>query len=198
MDLSGELVERYSVSSSRLWGDFERRDSLAAMSVPSADSRDSEICNNPLSTNDYDEPDDLKVEVITELVLRVADVFHYFLDFGRMSRVTSDLFRELLAAHRAGRGTDPRVQGWFDSQVHAMDCYVMPLARQLDATGVFSSVNHDCAVVAADTPGSTAEDLLPLSNGSFSLVELLQSNQDKWMREGFDVIAALLEETVDG
>jgi hypothetical protein len=166
------------------------------MSLLSLESREGDVFSDQRNTNHYDEPDDLKVEVIVELLLRVADVYHYFLDFGDMTRATSDLFRELLGAHRNGRGTDPRLTGWFDSQIRVMDYYLMPLARQLEDTGVLSS--QLCTSAAVDAPGLTAGAIMPHLNVSFSLVDLLKVNQERWMREGFDVVDALLEETSDG
>lgn len=150
MDLSGEAIEVYS-----------RHGSIGCLSTFSRGSQE---------LDDRDEPDDLKASAVAELILRVADVGHNFQSWDTMIKWMSRMLKEMVAAHEAGRGVDPR-DGWFDNQVKIIECYLLPLSNQLVDTGVFGA-----------TP----------SGGSF--VEYLEDNLDRWMVEGFDVVGSQLQE----
>lgn len=153
MDLSGQSIEVYS----------NHRSSIGGVSTFS------EIGHTDY---DYDEPDDLRASVVLELLLRAADVAHHLQKWESMTHWMSCLFRELLAAHKAGRGFDPR-PGWFDNQVKIVEHYLMPLTSQLNEIGVFG------------------EDVGP------TFLENVEENLDRWMIEGFDVMAPLFAESSD-
>jgi hypothetical protein len=193
MDLSGEPIERYSSSNhSRLTSQTsqkhyhsERRSSLGAMSTFSGE--DGVVRNDYY--HDYDEPDELKASVIAELILRVADVGHFFQGYDVMVHGTSQTFRELLRAHELGRGADPR-PSWFDNQVRIMEGYLLPLARQLEGTGVLSR-----PLMQPTHHGRRIEGTEERGGLGFSLVRSIESNHDQWMRQGFEVVASLIQES---
>ena len=88
---------------------------------------------------DYDEPDDLKAAVVIECHLKAADVAHHFQSWDNVELWMSRLYKELVKAHDAGRGRDPR-PGWFDNQIRIFESYLMPLANKLEQIGVFEDV----------------------------------------------------------
>jgi hypothetical protein len=193
IDLTGEPIERYSSSNhSRLTSQpkknhclSERRSSLGAMSTFSLeDGVHSNDCYN-----DYDEPDELKASVVAELILRVADVGHFFQRYDIMVHGTSRTFLELLQAHKSGRGIDPR-PSWFDNQVRIMEGYVLPLASQLEVTGVLSRalLHHASHGRCVDVPEGRR-------GSAVSLIRNIETNHGRWMRQGFEVVASLIQET---
>jgi len=141
IDLSGQAIEVYS------------RPSIGGASTVS------DLHNDNAQVYDYDEPDELKAEVVIELILRVADVGHNLQSWENMTSWMSRMFKELLKAHEAGRGYDPRV-AWFDNQIQIFEYYLLPLASRLEETGVF-----------VDQSGP-------------SFVDLLEGNLDRWMLDG--------------
>ena len=145
MDLSGESIENYS------------RQSIGGMSTYS------ELQDNRYL--DYDEPDDLKAAVVIECLLKAADVAHNFQSWDNVELWMSRLYKELVKAHEAGRGHDPR-PGWFDNQIRIFESYLMPLANKLEQIGVFGDVVGP------------------------SFAKILESNQDSWMVKGFDLTMA--------
>jgi len=153
MDLSGESIEVYS-----------SRGSIGGMST------NSELMVNNRDDNekylDQDEQDDLKASIVIELLLRTADVAHHLQSWENKTKWMVRLYEELLAAHEAGRGFDPR-PGWFDNQIMIIENYLMPLASQLNETGVFG------------------KEIGP------SFLDRLEQNHDQWMIEGFDLMALL-------
>jgi hypothetical protein len=193
MDLSGEPIERFSSSnhsrlrsfSSKKRNSYDRRSSLGGMSTFSAE--DGVLSNN--CYHDFDEPDELKATVLAELILRVADVGHFFQRYDTMVHGTSQTFRELLRAHQSGRGIDPR-PSWFDNQVRIMEGYLIPLARQLEGTGVLSRAPTEPA-----HHGRCVEGPERCRSSVWSLVQNLEANHDLWMRQGFEVVASLIQES---
>lgn len=144
MDLSGEAVEIY-----------QRRGSLGDMSAISTLTEMQDTKKN----SDYDEPDDLKAAVVIEVLLRASDVAHNLQYFDNMTKWMSRLYKELLLAHKSGRGFDPR-PCWFDNQCHVIESYLIPLVSQLNEMGIFG----------AET--------------GLSFANILENNLDSWNLEG--------------
>ena len=142
IDFSGESIDVYS-----------RRSSMGSMAMDGADMFP-------------DEPDELKASVVLELIMRAADVAHVLQNWESMSKWSSLLFQELVTAHKAGRGPNP-APGWFENQSMALESYVMPLALQLDETGVFGE----------------------FTGAVFS--QSVEHNRDKWSIYGFDLTSTL-------
>jgi len=160
IDFSGESIEVYSRGS--LGGG---RLSMGGMSAAS-----DMLGNGNQQHFDFDEQDDLRAGVVLELLLKAADVAHALQSWENMTQWMACLFKELVAAHDAGRGFDPR-HCWFDMQIQIIDNYLLPLSSQLNEIGVFG------------------EDLGP------SFLKALEGNLDRWMTEGYDFTSSLMDDT---
>jgi hypothetical protein len=82
---------------------------------------------------------------------------------------SGNLFHELMAANKVGRGHDPR-PGWFENQVRIMESYVVPLTVQLYDIGVFG----------------------PMIGSSFG--STIEENHDQWHYEGYDLTQTWVSE----
>jgi hypothetical protein len=116
MDLSGEAIDQYSV-----------RDSLSVVS----DLEPTDVVGP-----DPDEPDEFRSAVVIELILRTADISYWFQNEEIFLEWSGNLLRELMAAHQAERGMDPRPK-WVQNQINMAQQYVAVLAIQLQHTGIF-------------------------------------------------------------
>lgn len=126
-----------------------------------------------LQENEGDECDDfdaMKLAVVFEVMLRAADVAHSLQNWDVMTSWSSKLFKELLDAHKAGRGHDPG-PGWFDNQIKIMESYLLPLAQQLNDMGVFGDVIGP------------------------AFAQTVEYNRDRWLLDGFDLTESLKEES---
>jgi len=116
----------------------------------------------------YDEPDELRASVVLELILRASDISHMLQSWKCMARWSSLLFEELTLANKANRGRDP-APGWFDNQAKAMENYALPLAGQLDETGIFGEFVG--AIFA----------------------QRINANRDKWLVKGYELTSKLIK-----
>ena len=156
VDLSGETIENFS----------RRRSSIRPASL--AENSDGNKKDQNLNQlEEYDEPDDLRATVVMETILLSCDVAHNLQGFDPMLKWSQKLFWELYDANKAGRGFDPS-PGWVGGQTGFLQGYVLPLARKLGNTGVFSN------------------QIGPL------FAEIVEDTSDQWEIHGEDVTALLL------
>jgi hypothetical protein len=134
MDLSGEALENYS----RVTG------------------------GSGANWDEDEEPDELKVSVVLELILTAADVAHNLQGWSQMVKWSGRLYMELQRAFLSGRGGDPQTR-WYENQIGFLEMYLLPLAKHLDDTGVFG-----------DSMGKI-------------FAEAVVANRDKWLRQGLKV-----------
>jgi hypothetical protein len=158
IDLSGESIEVYSRRGR------PRRSSMDDSHRSVATEFEGE--NKDLES---DEPDELRESVVLDLLLRVADVGHTLQSWDNMIEWSGNLFHELMAANKVGRGHDPR-PGWFENQVRIMESYVVPLTVQLYDIGVFG----------------------PMIGSSFG--STIEENHDQWHYEGYDLTQTWVSE----
>lgn len=125
MDLTGEVSENYSASSS------------SSHSPPMPNNANLAGSNSDFSF-DTDEPDELKTTVVMEHILRAADVAPNMQSWDHMKKWSTRLFFELMASFSVGRGEDPQPK-WYENQTAFLESYILPLARRLDDTGVFGN-----------------------------------------------------------
>jgi ABC-type nickel/cobalt efflux system permease component RcnA len=156
MDFSGEALEQYSKST------YGGASSVFSEGVDTATGGEGGDGGEDVD----DEPNELRMTVVIEVFLKVADVAHWFQDWHVMVRFNSWLFRELCMAHASGRGFDPR-SSWFDNQIKAMEQYVLPLADQFCHLGV----------------------LTPELGASFPTA--VERNRTQWMDEGYEITQSL-------
>ncbi|KAL7483136.1 hypothetical protein ACHAW6_009539 [Cyclotella cf. meneghiniana] len=89
-----------------------------------------------------DDVDEFKATVVLEQMLRAADVGALLQDYENVRKWSTRLYKELNNGFYAARGEDPK-NGWFENQIKFFDFYVLPLAKNLGITGVFSDeVGH--------------------------------------------------------
>ena len=117
IDLSGESIDQYSV-----------RDSISVCSLNPELNDDTGL--------DDDQPDEFRTSVVVELLLRVCDVSYWFQSEEIFLRFSEKLLLELLTAHKADRGMDPRPK-WVQNQLNMAQQYLAVLALQLQRTGIF-------------------------------------------------------------
>ena len=117
MDLSGEAIDQYSV-----------RDSVSVCSL------NPELMDD--TGMDFDQPDEFRTSVVIELLLRISDVSYWFQSEETFLRFSEKLLLELLTAHKADRGMDPRPR-WVQNQLNMAQQYLAVLALQVHTTGIF-------------------------------------------------------------
>lgn len=85
---------------------------------------------------DVDQPNDLKVIVVLEQMMKAADISANLQCWENMICTSDRLFKEQRRSFRVGRGDNPE-PGWFDNQRAFIESYTLPLARRLVEAGVF-------------------------------------------------------------
>jgi hypothetical protein len=179
VDLSGETLETYSrhgsinnaaststPSPGGVEYKFSSSGSIATAATSAlnygqyADNND----NNRYQPNhrEADEPDELRMSVVMETIMTAADVAHNLQGWGQMAKWSGRLYQELRKAHVAGRGPDVSSH-WYENQIGFLESYLLPLARRLEDTGVFS-----------EEMGSR-------------FAHIVEENRDKWLTEGYDL-----------
>jgi hypothetical protein len=114
----------------------------------------------------YDEPDEIKMSAVIELLLKTADVAHCMQSWTLWTKWSCQMFKELAAAHSDGSGHDP-APSWFENQISIMEHYILPLAGKLYDVGIFG-----------DIVGSTFTDYA-------------EENIDDWLIKGSDLSDSL-------
>merc|ERR1719183_583260 len=106
VDLSGETIEAFSRRSSSAadgGGTLSRRSSNQGGSV----SGDSTFLSVQSEDLDADEPDELKMTVLMETIMKAADVAHNLQSWEHMVKWSNRLYLELRSAHVQERGPSP-------------------------------------------------------------------------------------------
>jgi len=85
---------------------------------------------------DTDRPNDLKVIVVLEQMMKAADISTNLQCWDNMISTSNRLFKEQRRSFSVGRGDNPE-PGWFDNQRAFIESYTLPLARHLVESGVF-------------------------------------------------------------
>ena len=142
MDLSGEVVDTYESTQSH-------DDSEAAL-------------------READQPDELKMTVVMEVIMQAADVAHNLQSWDHMVEWSCRLYLELRRAYIQKRGPDCS-PNWFKNQVGFLDMYLEPLAKKLDTVGVFG----------------------PMIGPSF--VKIVKASRDRWLIDGMEVTQAVID-----
>ena len=117
IDLSGESIDQYS-----------SRDSISVCSASPDLLDDGDM--------DFDQPDEFRTSIVIELLLQTADFSYWFQSEEIFLKFSSQVLQELLAAHNANRGLDPRPK-WAQNQLNLAQQYLGVLALQLHKTGIF-------------------------------------------------------------
>jgi hypothetical protein len=150
VDLSGETFETYN-----------RQGSMANGTVVSEDKA------YMIELND-DDPDELKASVVMETIMTAADVAHNLQSFEQMQKWANRLYLELRKAYVENRGIDASPK-WFENQIGFLECYLLPLARKLEDTGVF-----------ADSDAQFARHV--------------ENNRDRWLTDGYEASVKSVKE----
>ena len=129
-------------------------------------------CDKPCKTSwciTLDDPDEFKVIVILEQLMKAADVAANMQGWETMVSWCKRLFEEQKKCHDDGRGEDP-ITEWHENQLGFFESYTMPLACRLAETGVFGF-----------------EEVQMLVNG-------VRQNNTRWMIEGRSVLNKMVKE----
>jgi len=108
---------------------------------------------------DADQPNDLKLIVVLEQMIKAADISTNLQCWDNMTRSSHRLFKEQRRSFNLGRGDNP-APGWFDNQKNFIESYALPLVHRLADAGVFQ------------------KDFGEL------LVNCVEKNRARWMVEG--------------
>mmetsp|Transcript_24247 Transcript_24247/g.46153 ORF Transcript_24247/g.46153 Transcript_24247/m.46153 type:complete len:858 (+) Transcript_24247:92-2665(+) len=142
MDLGGEVVDTYE-------------------STQSHDDKEAAL-------READQPDELKMTVVMEVIMQAADVAHNLQSWDHMVEWSCRLYLELRRAYIQNRGPDCS-PNWFKNQVGFLDMYLEPLAKKLDTVGVFG----------------------PMIGPSF--VKIVKASRDRWLIDGMEVTQAVID-----
>ena len=142
MDLSGQVLEEYESNEAK-------DDSEAALLAA-------------------DQPDELKMTVVMEVLMQAADVAHNLQSWDHMVEWSCRLYLELRRAYIQGRGPDV-APNWFKNQVGFLEMYLEPLAKKLDTVGVFG----------------------PMIGPSFA--KIVKASRDRWLLDGMEVTQAVID-----
>lgn len=107
-----------------------------ALDLPGNQINEYKDKSTTLVENDPDHPNELKMIVVLEQMMKAADVAANMQGWETMICWSNRLFQELKASHEDGRGNDP-VTEWHENQIAFFESYTMPLACRLVETGVF-------------------------------------------------------------
>lgn len=190
VDLSGETIEAFSRRSSSAadGGTLSRRSSTQGGGSVSGDSSFLSVQSEDL---DADEPDELKMTVLMETIMKAADVAHNLQSWEHMVKWSNRLYLELRNAHVQERGPCPETK-WFENQIGFLECYLLPLARRLDDTGVFGFPDDEEEEEEGDdTDDEGSKGRLAQKQNSFALI--VELNRDQWLVEGYEVSQEIIQ-----
>lgn len=142
MDLSGEVVDTFETNQ-------PHDDQEAAL-------------------READQPDELKMTVVMEVLMQAADVAHNLQSWDHMVEWSCRLYLELRRAYIQGRGPDVS-HNWFANQVGFLEMYLEPLAKKLDTVGVFGAMIGP------------------------SFARIVKASRDRWLLDGMEVTQAVID-----
>ncbi|KAL7539889.1 hypothetical protein ACHAXR_009680 [Thalassiosira sp. AJA248-18] len=85
----------------------------------------------------------LKATVVLEQIMLASDVAHTMQHWLTFVKWNERLYKELWAAHVAGRNDQDPTENWYEGQIGFFDFYIIPLARKLNTCGVFGSAGKE-------------------------------------------------------
>lgn len=122
-----------------------------------------------MQKSDPDQPDELKMMVTLEQLIKTADVAANMQRWETMLLWSSRLFKEQKNCFINGHGPDPE-HDWYENQIAFFESYTMPLACRLVDTSVFEL--------------ETVEQFV---NG-------VRQNNIRWLVEGMDAMSSMVKE----
>lgn len=140
-----------------------------ALDLPGNQINDYKIKSATRVENDPDHPNEFKMIVVLEQMMKAADVAANMQSWDTMICWSKRLFKELKASYEDGRGNDP-VADWHENQIAFFESYTMPLACRLVETGIFEF-----------------HEVQELVNG-------VRQNNIRWMIEGRLVLERMIRE----
>jgi len=111
---------------------------------------------------------DRKATIVLEHLIQASDVSHTMQHWHVYHKWNENLFLEMYHAYKQGRlETDP-TSNWYKSEIGFFDFYVIPLAKKLEACGVFGVSSDEFLIYAKE-------------------------NREEWVRRGEDLVQLYLE-----
>jgi hypothetical protein len=78
-----------------------------------------------------------KATIVIEHLIQASDVSHTMQHWQVYQKWNNRLFREIYGAYKQGRLEKDPSEGWYEGEKGFFDFYIIPLAKKLDACGVF-------------------------------------------------------------
>ena len=85
-----------------------------------------------------DTDSNLQTTVLIEMLIQVSDISHTMQDWRVYRKWNERLFDEMYVAYKNGRAGKNPVDYWFQGELDFFDYYIIPMAKKLEACGVFS------------------------------------------------------------
>ena len=111
---------------------------------------------------------DRKATIVLEHLIQASDVSHTMQHWHIFSKWNEKLFLEMYHAYKLGRLENDPASNWYKSEIGFFDFYVIPLAKKLEACGVFGVSSDEFLIYAKE-------------------------NREEWIRPGEDLVQLYLE-----
>jgi len=96
-----------------------------------------------LLKNEHPEVVNRKATLCIELLLQASDNAHYLQHWQLYYKFSERQYFERYLAFRAGRDKQDPKETWFAEQVKYFLCQIIPLAKKLNACGIFGSTSFE-------------------------------------------------------
>lgn len=111
---------------------------------------------------------DRKATIVLEHLIQASDVSHTMQHWHVYYKWNEKLFLEMYHAYKLGRLESDPSSNWYKSEIGFFDFYVIPLAKKLEACGVFGVSSDEFLIYAKE-------------------------NREEWVRRGEDLVQLYLE-----
>lgn len=111
---------------------------------------------------------DRKATIVLEHLIQASDVSHTMQHWHVYCKWNEKLFLEMYHAYKLGRLENDPSSNWYKSEIGFFDFYVIPLAKKLEACGVFGVSSDEFLIYAKE-------------------------NREEWVRRGEDLVQLYLE-----
>eukprot|EP00934_Nitzschia_sp_Nitz4_P008340 Nitzschia sp. Nitz4//scaffold542_size5954//4415//5950//NITZ4_009185-RA/size5954-processed-gene-0.5-mRNA-1//-1//CDS//3329554271//8330//frame0 len=111
---------------------------------------------------------DSKATLVLEMLMQTSDISHVVQEWLVYVKWNQRLFNEMYGAFRKGRISEDPSVNWHENEIGFHDFYIIPMAKKLDASGVFRS--------------------------GISLASYAVANREEWERQGQNLVKSFKEE----
>eukprot|EP00934_Nitzschia_sp_Nitz4_P001938 Nitzschia sp. Nitz4//scaffold470_size5724//3980//5650//NITZ4_009209-RA/size5724-processed-gene-0.1-mRNA-1//-1//CDS//3329552688//1938//frame0 len=111
---------------------------------------------------------DSKATLVLEILMQASDNAHMVQEWSVYAKWNQRLFNEMYGAYKKGRISKDPSESWYEREIGFHDSYIIPMAKRLDASGVFRS--------------------------GISLASYALANRQDWERQGKSLVKSFKEE----